>query len=230
MDFTPFRIITFDCFGTLIDWENGILSAIRPVIERYGVVADDREILEEYARIEAKHEEGDFVDYRMVLRFVMAEMSFRFGFDAEPAELDCLTRSIGSWDPFPDTIGALKRLRNRFKLAIVSNVDDALFEKTAERLEVAFDWIVTAQQAGAYKPSKRVFDRALKTIDRPRCEILHVAQSLYHDIAPAKELGLSTVWVNRRTGKAGFGATPAASATPDLEVPDLATLIDLIEM
>jgi 2-haloacid dehalogenase len=247
-DFSRYRILTFDCFGTLIDWESGILGAVKPVLERYGVEADDRTILEAYAQIEAKHEEGDFVDYRMILRFVMTELSLRFGFDANPSELDCLSQSIGGWNPFPDTIDSLRRLRNRFKLAIVSNIDDELFAGTAKRLEVPFDWVITAQQARAYKPSEKTFEYALRKIGRPRDEILHVAQSLYHDIVPARSQGLATVWVNRRAGKKGSGATlakrsagltavdspnighsVAATAQPDLEVPDLSTLVNLIE-
>lgn len=228
IDFNRYRILTFDCYGTLIDWEGGILGAIKPVFARYGVEADDRTILETYAGIEAKHEEGDFVDYRIVLRLVMAEMSLRFGFDAEPSDLDCLSKSISSWEPFPDTIDSLRQLRNRFKLAVVSNIDDELFAGSAKRLEVPFDWVVTAQQARAYKPSHRTFEYALKEIGRPREEILHVAQSLYHDIVPAHELGLATVWVNRRAGKEGSGATPVSTAKPDLEVPNLTTLVDLI--
>ncbi len=229
IDFNRHRILTFDCFGTLIDWEGGILGAVRPVLARCGVEADDRTILETYAEIEAKHEEGDFVDYRFVLRFVMTEMSLRFGFDAEPSELDCLSKSIGGWEPFPDTIDSLRQLRNRFKLAIVSNIDDELFADTARRLEIPFDWIITAQQARAYKPSPRMFEYALREIGRPREEIIHVAQSIYHDIVPARALGLATVWVNRRAGREGYGATPAAAATPDLEIPDLATLVKLID-
>jgi 2-haloacid dehalogenase len=221
LDLSRYKVLTFDCYGTLIDWEAGILRAIRPVIARYGIGVDDREILETYAQLEAKHEEGDCVSYAMVLRLVMTEMSLRFGFDATPAELDCLSRSIGDWEPFPDTAVALRRLSNRYKLAIVSNIDDRLFAATAKRLEVPFDWVVTAEQARAYKPSHTVFELALEKVGYPRGEILHVAQSVYHDIIPAKSLGLATVWVNRRTGKAGSGATLPASAKPDVEVASL---------
>ncbi len=141
-----------------------------------------------------------------------------------------------------------RRSKPSTKRAIVSNIDDELFAGTAKRLEVPFDWVITAQQARAYKPSANTFEYALKEIGRPRDEILHVAQSLYHDIMPARSLGLATVWVNRRAGKEGSGATLAkrsagptavdspntghslaATAQPDLEVPDLSTLVNLIE-
>lgn len=228
LDFTRFKVLTFDCYGTLIDWESGILAAVRPVLARYGIEATDREILGTYARLEAKHEQGEFLNYRLVLRLVMTEMSLRFSFDASPRELDCLSDSIGEWKPFPDTVGSLEKLKTRYKLAIISNVDDKLFSATARRLVVPFDWVVTAQQAKAYKPSFKTFEFALGRIGLPREQILHIAQSVYHDIVPAKAVGLATVWVNRRAGKEGSGATVAASAVPDMEVPDLESLVDMI--
>lgn len=227
IDLSRFEVITFDCYGTLIDWEKGILGAMKPVLARRGAGADDDTILETYAALEAKYEEGEYLPYRMVLRLVMTEMSLRLKFDADPGELDCLARSIGDWAPFPDTVDALRRLASHYKLAVISNVDDALFAATANRLGVEFDWVTTAQQVRAYKPSHAVFEEALRRIGVPRERVLHVAQSLYHDIVPAKSLGLSTVWVNRRFGAAGAGATPRVSAAPDLEVHDLASLANM---
>ena len=121
----------------------------------------------------------------------------------------------------------MKTLGRRFRLAIISNTDDDLFARTNQQLDVAFDWIVTAQQVKSYKPSLNNFRQALAHIGLPTEQVLHVAQSLFHDHVPAKQLGLETVWVNRRHGKAGSGATPMADARPDLEVPDLATLVTL---
>ena len=228
IDFTRFNVLTFDCYGTLIDWENGILNAIRPVFARYGLDPSDRDILETYAPIEAKYERGEHFNYNLILRFVMTEMSLRFAFDATPAELDCLSASLPEWKPFPDTVDALKKLKTRFKLAVISNIDDDLFEASARHLEVPFDWVITAQQEGAYKPSRDVFDFALKKIGVPPEQVLHVAQSVYHDIIPAGAIGLQTVWVNRRAGKSGSGATMASSAVPNLEVDDLRSLVDLV--
>jgi 2-haloacid dehalogenase len=227
IDLSRFEVLTFDCYGTLIDWEKGILGAVKPLFARHGVGADDDTILETYAALEAKYEEGEFLPYRMVLRLVMTEMSLRFKFDAAPGELDCLARSIGDWPPFPDTVDALRRLARRYKLAVISNVDDALFALTAKRLQVEFGWVTTAQQVRAYKPSPAMFEEALRRIGEPRERVLHVAQSLYHDIVPARSLGLATVWVNRRVGKEGPGATPRATAAPDLEVRDLAALANM---
>jgi 2-haloacid dehalogenase len=121
-------------------------------------------------------------------------------------------------------VEALRALKRRYKLAIISNVDDGLFALTACHLEVEFDWIITAEQVGTYKPSTNNFEVAIARMGVGRERLLHAAESLFHDVVPAKELGLSTVWVHRRTGKEGFGATPPADAEPDLEVPDLRTL------
>jgi 2-haloacid dehalogenase len=227
IDLSRFEVLTFDCYGTLIDWEKGILGAVKPILARHGVGADDDTILETYAALEAKYEEGEFLPYRMVLRLVMTEMSLRLKFDAAPGELDCLAQSIGDWPPFPDTVDALRRLAKTYRLAVISNVDDALFALTAKRLQVGFDWVTTAEQVRAYKPSPAMFEEALRRIGGPRERVLHVAQSVYHDIVPARWLGLATVWVNRRAGKAGPGATPRVSAAPDLVVRDLAALASM---
>jgi len=141
-----------------------------------------------------------------------------------PATGERVRFAARDWPAFPDSAQALAALQRRYRLAIVSNVDDDLFAASARRLGVAFDWIVTAEQVRSYKPAPAHFLRAIERIGLPRDSLLHVAQSLYHDVAPARSLGLSTVWVNRRLGKAGSGATPAAQAEPDFTVPDLRAL------
>ena len=224
LDFDRFEVLTFDCYGTLIDWETGILRAVRRVFDRRGIRVGDDDILEKYAEVEAALEAGQYTSYSAVLRGVMAGMSRHFRFDVDPDEADCLIRSLGRWEPFADTIDALRRLGTRYRLAVVSNIDDELFARTARRLEVPFDFVVTAEQVRAYKPSPVVFERALELSGCRREHVLHVAQSLYHDVIPARALGIATVWVNRRMGKAGSGAVPPASAVPDLEVPGLGTL------
>ncbi len=228
LDFKRFTTLTFDCYGTLIDWEAGILGAIRPVLVRHGVKADDPTILETFASLEAKHEEGEYVRYELVLRMVMAEMSLRLGFDATPEDVLSLPGSLASWKPFPDTVEALRKLKTRYKLVILSNVDDALFKDTAKSLEVPFDRIITAQQARAYKPDRRIFEHAFEKLALPRERILHVAQSIYHDIVPARALGVACVWINRRRGRTGAGATRPAEGTPDLEVADLQSLVEVM--
>jgi 2-haloacid dehalogenase len=151
----------------------------------------------------------------------------RLGFAVSPAEVEALVGSVGDWPAFEDSADALNALKRRFKLAIISNIDDDLFAASQRRLGVDFDWIVTAQQVRSYKPSLNNFRVALERIGAPTERVLHVAQSLFHDHVPAKQLGLDTVWVNRRAGKHGFGATPPASAKPNLEVANLRTLAGL---
>ncbi len=229
MDLGRYEVVSFDCYGTLVDWESGIVSALRPVLSDHGVDATDEEILGLHARTEhrlqAASRPGSYVKYRDVLREEVREAGRRWGFEPTPSEVASLADSLRHWKPFPDTVEALRALKGRYRLAIISNVDDGLFALTACHLEVEFDWIVTAEQARTYKPSLNNFRLALERIGVPPDRLLHAAESLFHDVAPAKRLGLSTVWVHRRAGKEGFGATPPASAEPDLEVPDLKSLV-----
>jgi 2-haloacid dehalogenase len=149
-------------------------------------------------------------------------MGARLGFQASEREMDSLPDSLKDWAPFPDTVAALRRLKARYQLAIISNTDDALFAETAKLLQVRFDQVITAEQAGAYKPSHKNFQMAFERLKLPKAKILHVGQSRHHDIAPALELGLKCVLVTRR----GRGAVVANVAEPDLEVPDLKSLAD----
>ncbi len=229
LDFNRFEYLTFDCYGTLIDWEAGILGTLKPLLTAHQRDLSDEAILERFAQFEARGEAGEYKPYREVLEEVVRALGIQFRFRPRPREIHSLPESLKSWRPFPDTVPALRELKVRFRLAIISNVDDDLFAATAARLEVPFDHVITAQQARSYKPSPNNFRIALDRIGQPVEKILHVAQSLYHDVVPAKSLGLSTVWVNRRQGKTGAGATVPASATPDLEVPDLKSLADLVK-
>jgi 2-haloacid dehalogenase len=229
IDFTAKRVLTFDCYGTLIDWETGILSALQPIVTDHGVTAEDERLLALHAELESEAELGPYTPYRRLLMTILRGVGERLGFTPSADEQSRFADSVGDWPPFADTRAALRALRRRFQLAIISNTDDDLFARTNQQLEVAFDWIVTAQQVRSYKPSLNNFRVALARIGLPTEQVLHVAQSLFHDHVPAKQLGLETVWVNRRYGKAGSGATPPAHARPDLEVRDLATLVTLSE-
>jgi 2-haloacid dehalogenase len=229
LDPRSFEALTFDCYGTLIDWETGIARGLREVLgARAEGVADD-ELLEAYARHEAEAERGSYIPYREVLARSLLGVARGYGVEPTDAQLARFSRSVGDWPPFPDTVEALGRLAGRFRLGVITNCDDDLFALSGEHLGVAFEWVVTAQQVGSYKPDPRNFRAALARIQVAPERILHVAQSLFHDHVPAKALGLSTVWVDRRRGRSGFGATPPAEATPDLIVPDLATLADFAE-
>jgi 2-haloacid dehalogenase len=229
LDVRRFDVISFDCYGTLIDWEAGILNALRPMREAANVRVTDDETLELYALLESTVQSGKYRRYRDVLRTVMRGLIQRFEIPSGTIDVDTLADSLGQWPPFPDTIASLKRLKKHCKLAIISNIDDDLFAQTARTLDVPFDYVITAQQVGAYKPSHKNFERALVVMGVPKEKWLHAAQSRFHDIAPARDLGIASVWVNRRHDRPGEGATSISLATPDLEVPDLKTLADLVE-
>ena len=232
LDFRRFRVLTFDCYGTLIDWERGIVEALRPVIERHGVSRSGDELLELFGELESPMQRGGFRRYREVLTLVMDGVAERLGLTLGDGERAALAESVGNWPPFPDTVDALARLAKHYRLAIVSNVDDDLFAGSARQLAVAFADVVTAEQVGSYKPDRRNFEVALERVGRMGAssdQVLHVAQSVFHDIKPARQMGLATVWVNRRHDRQGHGATPLADATPDLEVPDLGTLARLVD-
>ncbi len=232
-----YEVVSFDCYGTLVDWESGIISGLRPVLENHGVEATDDEILDLHAQTEhrlqspsTKGTHVTYVKYREVLGQEVREAGRRWGFEPDPSEISALADSLRHWQPFPDTVEALRALKGRYRLAIISNVDDGLFALTACHLEVEFDWIITAEQVGTYKPSTNNFEVAIGRMGVAPRRLLHVAESLFHDVVPAKELGLSTVWVHRRAGKEGFGATPPADVEPDLEVPDLKTLASRLDV
>jgi 2-haloacid dehalogenase len=239
MDFSRFTTISFDCYGTLIDWESGILPTLRTVLANHGLANHDLEnhgqslhdadILELYGEFEAQAESGPYQRYRDVLQSVVRAFADRFHFEASSAELRSLHESVQVWPPFPDTVAALRELQKRYRLVVISNIDDDLFAGTRKNLGLEFDGVITAEQARSYKPSVNNFQMALRRFAISPDQLLHAAQSVYHDVAPARSLGISTAWVNRKSARPGIGAV-RASALPDseklsdLEVPDLAGL------
>ncbi|HEY9743417.1 MAG TPA: haloacid dehalogenase type II [Coleofasciculaceae cyanobacterium] len=228
VNFRQFEVLSFDCYGTLIDWESGILTALKPIILNHNIDIGDKQILELFAEQESIQEAGEYLKYREILKIVVQGLGEKLNFTPAEAELNSLAESIQNWEPFPDTIEVLKVLKKRYKLTIISNIDDDLFAYTAKKLEVEFDWIITAEQVKSYKPSLQNFEVAIQRMGISPDKLLHVAQSVYHDIVPAKSMGIAAVWVNRRQAKEGFGATVPASGNPDLEVPDLKTLVSLM--
>jgi 2-haloacid dehalogenase len=224
LDFSRFEILTFDCYGTLINWEEGILRSLHSILAAQGKDIDDGKILELYGDFEASAEQGDYRCYREVLESVVRQFGERLGFTPTGQECHSLPESLKAWKPWPDTVQALAELQNRFRLAIISNVDDDLFAATRPQLGAQLSPIITAQQARAYKPSLKIFDLALSRIGVPANRVLHVGQSLYHDVVPAQSLGLATVWVNRPSARPGVGAVKMADGHPDLEVRSLAEL------
>jgi 2-haloacid dehalogenase len=225
LDFDAFDVLTFDCYGTLIDWEAGLLRALRQPLAAHGVSADDQRLLEAFARHEAAIEAGAYRPYREVLGEVLAGIVGELGAEASAEECAAFGGSVADWPTFADSAAALARLHERFRLGVITNCDDDLFAASERRLGLAFDWVVTAQQARGYKPDPGNFEYAFERIDVPRERILHVAQSLFHDHVPAKALGMTTVWIDRRGGRAG-GATPPAQAQPDATFPDMASFAE----
>jgi 2-haloacid dehalogenase len=224
LDFSRFKILTFDCYGTLINWEEGILRCLRGILAAHGKSMDDATLLKLYGDFEANAELGDFQGYRDVLATVVRRFGEHLEFDPTETEVRSLAESLGAWKPWPDTVQALRELRKHFDLAIISNVDDDLFAATRSQLVVEFSHVITAQQVRAYKPSLKIFEMALSRIGIPAHQVLHVGQSLYHDVVPAQSLGLATVWVNRPSARSGVGAVKLAEATPDLEVRSVSEL------
>lgn len=224
LDFNRFEVLTFDCYGTLINWEDGILDCLHRILAAHSTNIDDAALLRLYGDFEASAEQGVYRPYREVLQTVVQEFGDALGFSPTAEEVHSLAESLGTWRPWPDTVAALHKLRRRFRLAIISNIDDDLFAATLPKLEVDFDPIITAQLARAYKPSLKIFDLALSRINVPTDRVLHMGQSIYHDVVPAQSLGLATVWVNRPSPRNGVGAVKAAEGNPDLEVSGLAEL------
>jgi 2-haloacid dehalogenase len=224
LDFNRFEILTFDCYGTLINWEAGLLPAIHRVLAAHGKDIDDATILKLYGDFEQRAEQGTYQPYRKVLESVVRDFGKELGFTPTAEEMRSLPDSLPGWKPWPDTVAALRQLKNKFRLAILSNVDDDLFAGTRPQLGVEFDEVITAQQAQAYKPSLKLFELALSRVNAPAHRVLHVGQSIYHDVIPAQALGLATVWVNRPSACPGVGAVKAAEAKPDLTLTSLAEL------
>jgi 2-haloacid dehalogenase len=200
------------------------LPCLGGILTAHEKSVDDATILQLYGDFEAAAEQGEYRPYRDVLGSVVQQFGRQFGFDPTKREVELLAASLQHWKPWPDTVAALRELKKRYRLAIISNVDDDLFAATRPQLEVEIDHVVTAQQAQAYKPSSQIFELALRRIVVPAERILHVAQSVYHDVVPAQALGISAVWVNRPSKRSGVGAVKAAQARPDLEVSSLKEL------
>jgi 2-haloacid dehalogenase len=240
LDLGEFSALTFDCYGTLIDWESGILAALRPWAAAHRVAADDEELLAAFGRAESRREADDpTAPYPRILAGVLEDLAAELGATASPEEAAAFGDSVKDWPAFPDSADALAYLQRHYRLVIVSNVDRASFRHSNAKLGVTFDAVVTAEDAGAYKPAPNHFRLALAQLAElgvPKDRVLHVAQSLFHDHVPAKQLGLRTMWVNRHASHpgglespVGGGATPPppVPVTPDGEVPTMAALADL---
>jgi 2-haloacid dehalogenase len=228
MGFESIQLITFDCYGTLIDWETGMLTAMRPLFSRNGRTISDTQILEHYGDVELELESGPYLPYRQVLSRAVQEVGSRLNVRITADEGRDFADSLTQWEPFPDTVASLQRLAQRFRVGIISNVDDDLFAVTRLKLQTPFDLVVTAQQVESYKPSLENFQEALRRSGLQKDQILHAGQSVYHDIIPANSLGIKNVWVNRPSRRPGAGATKPAVGQPTAEVKSLEELVELV--
>ena len=233
MRLTDFKVLTFDCYGTLIDWETGIINALRPLLKKNPVVERSRdEILASFARHETAQEaETPDIIYMELLGQVHRRLAEEWGIAASEADHHAFGGSVGEWPAFADSTASLSYLKQFHKLVILSNVDRKSFAESRKRLRVAFDAVYTAEDIGSYKPDLgnfRYMIGALRRSGHAECDILHIAQSLFHDHAPANAVGLRSVWIDRRNDAAGSGATPPppAGVRYDFRFASMAELVE----
>ena len=221
MKLNDFRVLTFDCYGTLIDWESGILAGLKPLSERLDREIPDDEILESHAWHESRQQRATpAMRYADILATVYRRLAEEWGKPAPWDECEAYGKSVRNWPAFPDSAAALRYLKQHFRLVILSNVDNASFAASNAKLGVEFDAVFTAQDIGSYKPDSRNFDYMLSRLARSgftKADILHVAESLYHDHAPANELAIRNCRIYRRRGKEGSGAAVRAQAVPSCD-------------
>lgn len=221
MTSSDFDIITFDCYGTLIDWEGGIINAFQSEAANDGLTLEGDQVIAAYSAEEPKVESRAYLSYREVLTETARLVGSRLGWNISSERASFLARSLPEWKPFADTNVALERLARKFKLGILSNIDDDLLTGTRRHFTVQFDLIVTAQQVRSYKPGFAHFNEAIARLSGKR--LIHVAQSYFHDVVPCAALGIPVVWVNRKAERPGPGGS-----SPTHEVLNLSELADLL--
>lgn len=215
-------LLTFDCYGTLIDWDRGIAGAVRMACPGAAMLSDDA-LLGSFYAIQDDLKTSEYRPYRQLLTEVTLELARRNGWEISEESARGVPASIPDWTPFHDTNEALVRLAAAgFRLGILSNIDDDLLSGTLRHFHVRFDLLVTAQSLQSYKPARAHFDRALEEVGGERGGMLHLAQSLFHDVRPATKLGLDVVWVNRA------GEPPPTDIEPAAVTPDLSSAVDWV--
>jgi 2-haloalkanoic acid dehalogenase type II len=221
MRISDFKAMTFDVYGTLIDWEAGLLGELKPWAAKRGLKLGDGAILEAFAQIESPVQaESPRMLYRDVLAETHRRLAKAWGVAADEAAARGFGASIARWPAFPDSAAALGYLKDHFTLAALSNVDDASIQPSLDKLGRPFHHVFTAQQIGSYKPDRRNFEYAIAKLGLAgiaKKDILHVAQSLFHDHVPAQALGMTSAWIDRRAGKAGAGATAPLKNPPKVQ-------------
>ena len=215
MTINQYSTLTFDCYGTLIDWESGIYDALLPLTQQVNPLPDRTQVLQAFAEVESGVQ-SEFPDlpYPEILVKVHIQLAKSFDVSATAESHETFGRSVANWPAFPDSAESLQYLKKYFKLVILSNVDRTGFSYSSRHLGVDFDAVYTAQDIGSYKPSPTNFIYMIEQLESrgiSKDEILHTAQSLYHDMVPATEIGLATCWIDRRAGQEGAGATPSVN-------------------
>jgi 2-haloacid dehalogenase len=229
---TGFKAVTFDCYGTLIDWESGMIEALKPLTGKASRELTRDEILEAHARHESFQQvQTPAKPYRELLATVYRRLAEEWGVVASWADCAAYGRSVRNWPAFADSAASLQYLKRHYKLVILSNVDNESFSFSNEKLGVDFDAVYTAEDCGSYKPSMRNFEymlAKLRTLRIEKTEILHTAESLFHDHGPANEVGLPSCWIHRRHGQQGSGATVALKQAPryDFRFESLAAMVE----
>lgn len=225
MKLSDFDALTFDCYGTLIDWERGLMAALRGLVECAPSRRSREEVLRDYATHEAEQQHfSPTMKYSELLAVVYKRLAENWQAPAPWSECTTFATSIRTWEPFPDTVNALAYLKNHYKLYILSNVDNESFSYTSRKLGVRFDGVMTAEDIGSYKPSLRNFEYMLSRLKSQGIEknrILHVAQSLFHDHKPANDLGIASCWIDRQQGKSGATAEIAQRPRYDFSFPSM---------
>ena len=221
MRLTDFKALTFDCYGTLIDWERGITAGLMPLIQRVEKPLTRDEVLEAHARHESSQQRyTPELPYRELLAVVFKRLAEEWGVPYTIEESSTYGRSVGQWPAFPDSASTLQYLKKYFKLIILSNVDNESFAGSNAMLQVDFDAVITAEDVGSYKPSHRNFDYMLDILPSlgvRKEETLHIADSIFHDHEPAARLGIKSCWIYRRFEQRGFGATMRTVSEPSVE-------------
>lgn len=232
MKLTDFKVLTFDCYGTLIDWESGMLAGLAPLTNRLNHSLTHNEILEAHAQHESFQQlQTPTKPYREVLAIVYQRFAEQWGIPVDWEECVQYGNSVKRWPAFPDSADALRYLKQHYKLVILSNVDHASFAESNRKLGIDFDAIYTAEAIGSYKPADANFEymlKMLRSLGFEKSEILHTAESMFHDHAPANRHGLKSCWIYRRYAKEGFGATMPPGEMPayDFRFNSMAEMAD----
>ncbi|MEM8858993.1 MAG: haloacid dehalogenase type II [Chloroflexota bacterium] len=221
MNLKDFKVLTFDCYGTLIDWESGMLKGLEPLTDRLDTELTADQILETHGKFESAQQlQTPSMYYYDILAIVYKRMAESWGISVSWEECETYGQSVEHWPAFPDSPEALKYLKEHYKLVIISNVDNRSFAHSNAKLGVPFDAIYTAQDIGSYKPADRNFDymlHNLATMGLEKADVLHTAESMFHDHKPANKHGLANAWIYRRYKKEGFGATMHPGEMPSYE-------------